>query len=186
MRVISGSARGLKLITPIDNKVRPTTDRVKESMFNIIAFDIYGSRVLDLFAGSGSLGIECISRGAEMAYFCDKDRDSIKIIRENINKAKFQKEAEILECDYKFAISKLENRNEKIDLIFVDPPYYEGLFNQIIADLEKSSILKESSIVVVEHDAKTKIDDGALLKKYKEKKYGLTALTFYAVGDNNE
>ncbi|WAW14218.1 16S rRNA (guanine(966)-N(2))-methyltransferase RsmD [Peptostreptococcus equinus] len=183
MRVISGSARGLKLSAPANDKVRPTTDRVKESMFNIISFDICDSVVLDLFSGSGSLGIECISRGARKAYFCDKDKESIKLIKENIKKSRFENKSEMFECDYKLALSKLQAKGEKIDIIFVDPPYYEGLFEEVLKNIEVANIIKDSTIVVVEHDAKTEIVDGTLLKKNKEKKYGLTKLTFYSVGE---
>ena len=101
MRVISGSARGLKLNTPGDDRVRPTTDRVKESMFNIVQDWVYDSQVLDLFAGSGALGIEALSRGASQAVFCDNSLDSIKIIKSNIEKARVVDRSQIVSGDFK-------------------------------------------------------------------------------------
>ena len=108
MRVISGSARGLKLNTPSDDRIRPTTDRVKESMFNIIQDWVYDSQVLDLFAGSGALGIEALSRGAKEAVFCDKSLDSIKIIKSNIEKARLVDRSHLLNCDFKKCLSDME------------------------------------------------------------------------------
>ena len=186
VRVISGSARGLKLNTPGDDRVRPTTDRVKESMFNIIQDWVYDSQVLDLFAGSGALGIEALSRGASQAVFCDNSLDSIKIIKSNIEKARVADRSQIVSGDFKRCLRDMEAKNQSFDMIFVDPPYYEGLFEEVLDTIRSCKILKKDGIVIVEHDAKKPIGQVEGLEVYKEKKYGITMLTFYCLEDDDE
>lgn len=186
MRVISGSARGLKLNTPGDDRVRPTTDRVKESMFNIVQDWVYDSQVLDLFAGSGALGIEALSRGASQAVFCDNSLDSIKIIKSNIEKARVADRSQIVNGDFKRCLRDMEAKNQSFDMIFVDPPYYEGLFEEVLDTIRSCKILKKDGIVIVEHDAKRPIGQVEGLEVYKEKKYGITMLTFYCLEDDDE
>lgn len=186
VRVISGSARGLKLNTPGDDRVRPTTDRVKESMFNIIQDWVYDSQVLDLFAGSGALGIEALSRGASQAVFCDNSLDSIKIIKSNIEKARVDDRSQIVSGDFKRCLRDMEAKNQSFDMIFVDPPYYEGLFEEVLDTIRSCKILKKDGIVIVEHDAKKPIGQVEGLEVYKEKKYGITMLTFYCLEDDDE
>lgn len=186
VRVISGSARGLKLNTPGDDRVRPTTDRVKESMFNIVQDWVYDSQVLDLFAGSGALGIEALSRGASQAVFCDNSLDSIKIIKSNIEKARVVDRSQIVSGDFKRCLRDMEAKNQSFDMIFVDPPYYEGLFEEVLDTIRSCKILKKDGIVIVEHDAKRPIGQVEGLEVYKEKKYGITMLTFYCLEDDDE
>ena len=186
VRVISGSARGLKLNTPGDDRVRPTTDRVKESMFNIIQDWVYDSQVLDLFAGSGALGIEALSRGASQAVFCDNSLDSIKIIKSNIEKARVVDRSQIVSGDFKRCLRDMEAKNQSFDMIFVDPPYYKGLFEEVLDTIRSCKILKKDGIVIVEHDAKKPIGQVEGLEVYKEKKYGITMLTFYCLEDDDE
>lgn len=186
VRVISGSARGLKLNTPGDDRVRPTTDRVKESMFNIVQDWVYDSQVLDLFAGSGALGIEALSRGASQAVFCDNSLDSIKIIKSNIEKARVVDRSQIVSGDFKRCLRDMEAKNQSFDMIFVDPPYYEGLFEEVLYTIRSCKILKKDGIVIVEHDAKRPIGQVEGLEVYKEKKYGITMLTFYCLEDDDE
>ena len=186
VRVISGSARGLKLNTPGDDRVRPTTDRVKESMFNIVQDWAYDSQVLDLFAGSGALGIEALSRGASQAVFCDNSLDSIKIIKSNIEKARVADRGQIVNGDFKRCLRDMEAKNQSFDMIFVDPPYYEGLFEEVLDTIRSCKILKKDGIVIVEHDAKRPIGQVEGLEVYKEKKYGITMLTFYCLEDDDE
>ncbi len=186
VRVISGSARGLKLNTPGDDRVRPTTDRVKESMFNIVQDWVYDSQVLDLFAGSGALGIEALSRGASQAVFCDNSLDSIKIIKSNIEKARVVDRSQIVRGDFKRCLRDMEAKNQSFDMIFVDPPYYEGLFEEVLDTIRSCKILKKDGIVIVEHDAKRPIGQVEGLEVYKEKKYGITMLTFYCLEDDDE
>lgn len=186
VRVISGSARGLKLNTPGDDRVRPTTDRVKESMFNIVQDWVYDSQVLDLFAGSGALGIEALSRGASQAVFCDNSLDSIKIIKSNIEKARVADRSQIVSGDFKRCLRDMEAKNQSFDMIFVDPPYYKGLFEEVLDTIRSCKILKKDGIVIVEHDAKKPIGQVEGLEVYKEKKYGITMLTFYCLEDDDE
>ncbi len=186
VRVISGSARGLKLNTPGDDRVRPTTDRVKESMFNIVQDWVYDSQVLDLFAGSGALGIEALSRGASQAVFCDNSLDSIKIIKSNIEKARVVDRSQIVSGDFKRCLRDMEAKNQSFDMIFVDPPYYKGLFEEVLDTIRACKILKKDGIVIVEHDAKRPIGQVEGLEVYKEKKYGITMLTFYCLEDDDE
>lgn len=182
MRVISGKVRGLKLNTPKNEDVRPTTDRVKESLFNMINHYVMESDVLDLFAGTGSLGIECLSRGANKCVFVDVSKESISIAKSNIKKARVENESTILNLDFKDAINKLKIQNNKFDLIFMDPPYYKNMFIDALEKVDEASLLKEDGIIVIEHDSKDSFPDEIRnLIKTKSKKYGNTTLTFYAL-----
>lgn len=184
MRVISGKVRGLKLNTPKNEDVRPTTDRVKESLFNIINPYIMESDVLDLFAGTGSLGIECLSRGANKCVFVDVSKESISIVKSNIKKARVENESTVLNLDFKDAINKLKIQNNKFDVIFMDPPYYKNMFIDALEKIAEVSLLKEDGIIIIEHDAKDKFPEEVKnLTQTKSKKYGNTALTFYTLED---
>lgn len=180
MRVISGKVRGLKLNTPKNEDVRPTTDRVKESLFNMINPYMMESNILDLFAGTGSLGIECLSRGASKCTFVDVSRESIALVKSNIKKARFENESEVLNLDFKDAISKLKIKNNKFDVIFMDPPYYKDMFIDALEKIDNANILEEDGIIIVEHDTKDKFpEEIGSLEKSRDKKYGNTTLTFY-------
>lgn len=149
MRVISGLARGTKLKTIDEMTTRPTLDRVKESLFNILQNQIKNSVVLDLFAGSGALGIEALSRGAAKAYFCDTNRDAINVIKENLNKTRLISKAEVFNVDYKKA---LNNINESFDLIFLDPPYKLDIAVDALKSIINNNLLKSEGIIVIETD----------------------------------
>ena len=180
MRVISGKARGLKLNTPKNDDVRPTTDRVKESLFNMINSYIMDSEILDLFAGTGSLGIECLSRGANQCIFVDNSKESINIVKSNIKKARVENESIVLNLDFKSAINSLSLKNKQFDVIFMDPPYYKNMFSDALSAVDNNNLLKEDGIIVVEHDTVDKFPDNmGRLYKSREKKYGNTTLTFY-------
>lgn len=180
MRVISGKIRGLKLNSPKNDDVRPTTDRVKESLFNIISPYIMDSDILDLFAGIGSLGIECLSRGANKCIFVDNSNESINIVKSNIKKARVENESIVLNLDFKSAINSLSLRNQKFDVIFVDPPYYKNMFNNVLNGIDHNNLLKRDGIIVVEHDTEDKFPDNiGRLYKSRDRKYGNTTLTFY-------
>lgn len=184
LRVISGKARGLKLNTPKNDDVRPTTDRVKESLFNIINPYIMDGDILDLFAGTGSLGIECLSRGANKCVFVDLNRSSIEIVKSNIKKARVESNSEVLNVDFKAAIERVKNNSYKFDIIFMDPPYYKNMFFEALEKIEKSNILKEDGIIVVEHDTKQEFPENiGKLINYRSKKYGNTTITFYRMED---
>ncbi|QUH26228.1 16S rRNA (guanine(966)-N(2))-methyltransferase RsmD [Serpentinicella alkaliphila] len=180
MRVISGKAKGLKLIPPNDMKVRPTTDRIKEAIFSSIQGYIDGSVILDLFAGTGSLGIEALSRGSSKAYFVDSSKESIKIINDNLGSTKLKDDAEVLFMDAKLAIKKLARDDVKLDIIFLDPPYREALIESIIIDLVDNNLVKENTIIIAEHEIELALSEEIKsFYKFKEKKYGKIIISFY-------
>ena len=172
MRVISGLYRGRKLDTLKGDNTRPTTDRVKESMFNLIMFYIDNSKVLDLFSGSGSLGIECLSRGAKSVDFNDNNKESINIIKKNLQNMKG--EYKIYSTDYKSLISK--KANSLYDLIFIDPPYNFNIESELLASFVRLDILKTDGIIVYETNRPIELNNDNY-EIVKEKKYGITYVT---------
>ena len=181
MRVITGSARGCRLKELEGLETRPTTDRVKEGLFNIIQFDIEGRKVLDLFAGTGQLGIECLSRGAASAVFVDRRADAVKLIRENLKATSLTDRAKVVSGD---SVEFLKSLREKFDLIFLDPPYEAGLLEPAIA---KFDILSPHGIIVAEHPAGRVLP--ALTEPYrlhKTYRYGKIALSVYRRSGNEE
>ena len=180
MRIISGSARGTKLYTLEGMDTRPTLDRVKESLFNIINPYVMDNNVLDLFAGTGSLGIECLSRGANKCVFVDKSKESMAIVKSNIKKARVENESTTLNIDFKSAVTSLGRQGEKFTIIFMDPPYYKNMFIDALSSVDENNLLEEDGIIVVEHDTKDSFPENVgRLYKSREKKYGNTTLTFY-------
>lgn len=155
MRIIGGKARGTKLYTLEGDNTRPTLDRVKESLFNIIQRDIQESIFLDLFSGSGAIGLEAVSRGAKKAILCDKSKDAINIIKKNIEKTHFQEQIEL----YQLPFEKLLNDKikEKIDIIYIDPPYKtDFVYNAIKIILDKN-LINDDSIVIIETDEEQRV-----------------------------
>ncbi len=152
MRVISGKLRGKEVKGYLIDGVRPTMDRVKESMFAIIQDDIEGSICLDLFAGSGNLGIEAISNGAEKCYFIDNNNKAIKIINKNLENLNIKDKAVVIEKDYMEALSYLKEKNIKFNIVLLDPPYDELVINDILKYLYKSRLLKRNAIIVCEYE----------------------------------
>lgn len=174
MRVITGIARGRKLKTPENYDIRPTTDNVKESIFNIIQFDIEGRRVLDLFAGTGQLGIECLSRGAESAVFVDSDRAAVQIVKDNLKSCGLK--GTVVQED---AIGFLR-RCGKFDLIFVDPPYDSDLYEPVLKTIKSVDILSESGIIICEARREKALPDMTEpYRKKKEYRYGRVKLCLY-------
>ena len=147
MRVITGSARGRRLRELEGMETRPTTDRVKEGIFSALQFDIEGRRVLDLFAGTGQLGIEALSRGAASAVFVDRRADAVKLIRENLKVTELTDRAQVVAGDSMEYLSRLR---EKFDIIFLDPPYEAGLLEPAIAQIARFDILNPHGIIVAE------------------------------------
>lgn len=174
MRVITGTARGHRLKTPENYDIRPTTDNVKESVFNIIQFDIEGRRVLDLFAGTGQLGIECLSRGAAEAVFIDENTAAVKIVKANLKTCGFT--AAVLQQD---ALSYLRHCG-RFDLVFVDPPYDSGLYESVLETINSVDILSDGGIILCEsRREKTLPDMRDPYRKKKEYNYGRVKLTVY-------
>jgi 16S rRNA (guanine(966)-N(2))-methyltransferase RsmD len=172
MRVITGTARGRRLREPAGMDIRPTTDKVKEAMFNIIQFDIEGRRVLDLFAGTGQLGIEAMSRGAANAAFVDRDKTAAKLVRENLDKCGLRGSVHQAE-----ALSFLAGCGQ-YDLIFVDPPYDAGLYGPVMDAILKFDILPEGGIIVCESRREAELPELAELER-RDYNYGQVKLTVY-------
>jgi len=177
MRVISGKAKGHKLVAPKSARVRPALDQVKEAIFNIL-FDVTDARVLDLFAGCGSIGIEALSRGASNATFVDDWGPAIDTIRKNLDHCKLTGSAKVMKMPVAKAVKILDSKNEKFDLIFVDPPYEKNLVDKTLKQLADSSLLHEDSIVVVEHHPKEPISEHKSLALTDSRKYGQTHISF--------
>ena len=150
MRIISGTARGRKLKEPQGLDTRPTTDKVKESLFNIIQFELEGRRVLDLFAGTGQLGLEALSRGAEHCTFVDMRREAAALVRENIQLCRFESQVRVVQEE---SLSFLSVCREKFDVVFLDPPYQSGLLEKSLEQLIRFDILREHGIIVCESGA---------------------------------
>lgn len=176
MRIISGKNKGRKLKTLEGMNTRPTADRVKESLFNILNNKFIDSVVLDLFAGSGALGLEALSRGANRCVFVDSSKEAIKIIQENIKACRFDEQSTVLNMDYLVAMQKLTK--QKFDIIFVDPPYLNNI-ELVVLDKIKSLLL-DDGILIIETDEKTLLPESINgLVKNDERKYGRTILHFY-------
>ena len=180
MRIITGKARGLHLNVPKNYDVRPTADRVKESLFNIIGSKIVDAAVLDLFAGSGNLGLESWSRGAQLVQFVDNSRVSLRLTESNIQKCRAEAECKVLKHDAEAAVDLLYKQGQRFDLVFVDPPYNKGWVQKILVKLEKNPILAESGWLVAEHsmhdDIAIAVSDGYEI--FRRQQYGETVLTF--------
>ena len=177
MRVITGTARGVQLKTPEGMNTRPTTDRVKEAMFSIIHFDIPGARVLDLFGGTGQLGIEALSRGAASAVFVDAGDQPCKLIRENLKRCKLESNANVIRSDY---LQYLERCTDRFDIVLLDPPYAEVFLENAIKKITEIDILKSGGIIVAERPVeKALLCEIPGFTKSKDYKYGKTLLTLY-------
>lgn len=157
MRIISGSARGLKLVTLEGTETRPTLDRVKEPLFSIIQAQIKDARVLDLFAGSGALGLEALSRGAQNAVFTDISKRAVEVINQNIKKMKFEEKSVVLNQSYEKTLKDLASESKEFDLIFLDPPYASGLLENAIQEIISYNLLSKEGIIVVETDMESEL-----------------------------
>lgn len=155
MRVIAGTARRLKLKTIEGKDTRPTTDRIKETLFNMIQWKVPGAEFLDLFSGSGSIGIEALSRGAKEACFVENNRAAAGVIRENLNFTRLSESAMVMECDAATAIRRLCGKGKIFDIIYMDPPYNMEWEKQILAVLADSDILDKDTVIIIEADKDT-------------------------------
>ena len=177
MRVITGTARGRRLLEPEGMDTRPTTDRVKEGIFSSIQFEIEGRRVLDLFGGTGQMGIEALSRGAAHCTFLDLRKEAVGVIRENLKRTGFAEEAAVVQGDY---LAFLTRCKEKFDLIFLDPPYASGLLEQALEEIARFDICRRHGIIVAESAAdKTLPPLSSPYSIYREYRYGKIKLTVY-------
>lgn len=177
MRVITGKARGVVLKTPEGMQTRPTTDRVKEALFSIIQFDLPGAKVLDLFGGTGQLGIEALSRGAAEAVFVDAREDACRLIRENLRRTKLEKEGRVVRSDY---LDYLKRCREKFGIVFLDPPYAEVFLENSLKMITEIDILRSGGIIVAERPVGKDLPwDFPGYTRSRDYKYGNTLLTLY-------
>lgn len=184
MRVISGTARGKKLNSLEGMNTRPTLDQVKEALFNIIQFDIADKNVLDLFAGSGALGIEAISRGAKSATFCDNSIDAIKVIQTNLQNTRSIDKATILHKDYSLALKYLAKNKMQFDIIFLDPPYKTDFADKAIEEILKLNLLSKEGYIILETDDTKKEEkiNKEGIEIFDKRKYGRAILIFIRKG----
>ena len=177
MRVITGKARGIQLKTPDGMQTRPTADRVKEALFSIINFDVPGAKVLDLFGGTGQLGIEALSRGAASAVFVDAREDSCKLIRENLKRTKLEQDAKVIRSDY---LDYLNSCREQYNIILLDPPYAEVFLENAIKRITEIDILQSDGIIVAERPLGKELPwEFEGYTRSKDYKYGKVLLTIY-------
>ena len=177
MRVITGKARGVVLKTPAGMATRPTADRVKEAMFNIIQFEIPAARVLDLFGGTGQLGIEALSREAKSAVFVDERDDACKLIRENLKRTKLEQFGKVVRSDY---MAYLKNCREKFDIILLDPPYAEVFLENSLKMITEIDILQSGGIIVTERPLGKELPwEFPGYTRSRDYKYGNTLITIY-------
>jgi len=182
MRVIAGIRRGFRLFVTKSSATRPTTDSTKEFIFNVAASSFEGCVVLDLFAGTGSLGIEALSRGAAKAVFVESSRDACKVLIQNLKKCKFESLAEVVVAPADRAVKILGRRNETFDFIFADPPYDSNLAVKTMEWVNMFQLLKKDGLLTVEHRDAIDFDNSAL-SLVRSKKKGDTTVSFYAHGN---
>lgn len=177
MRVITGKARGVVLKTPNGMATRPTSDRVKEALFNIIQFDVPAARVLDLFGGTGQLGIEALSREAKSAVFVDEREDACRLIKENLKRTKLERYGRVIRADY---MAYLRTCKEKFDIILLDPPYAEVFLENALKTITEIDILQTGGIIVAERpNGKELLLDFPGYSRSRDYKYGNTLITIY-------
>lgn len=180
MRVIAGTARSVPLLSRDGLDTRPTADRVKQAMFNIIQFEIEGRQVLDLFGGSGQLAIEALSRGAAGAVIVDESKEAVSIIRRNLTKTKLSERAEVVCSDY---MEYLHHAKKRFDLVFLDPPYREKTLENALNRISEIDILKSGAIIVCEKSVEKVLPDSfGAIRKTGEYRYGATGVTIYRAG----
>lgn len=174
MRVIAGKARRIQLKSMEGMNTRPTTDRIRETLFNMLSQDIYGSHFLDLFSGSGAIGIEALSRGAASAVFVENNRQAVQCIRENLLKTRLLQEAVIMPMDCASAIHRLEAERQYFDIVFMDPPYNRQFEREMLELMKHASFIDEDTMIIIEASLETDFDwleasgyELTKVKKYK-------------------
>ena len=185
MRVISGKSRGKKLVSLEGDNTRPTLDRVKEALFNKIQFSVQDATVLDLFAGTGALGVEALSRGAKEVVFCDKVQEAIEVIKQNVTNTNNLDKSIIMNKDYKVVLENMSKQNKKFDIIFLDPPYKTNLAIESTQKIIMGNLLTEDGTIIIETDDINKEKEILEIEKVKiidKRKYGSVWLIFIRKG----
>lgn len=183
MRIVGGSRRGMRLNSVPGTTTRPTGDMVKEALFNMLGDRMPDGTVLDLFAGSGALGIEALSRGAARAVFVEKDRRAAKVLRENVRRVGFESKSRIVIGDVFILLERSHRLGGPFDLIFADPPYRKQLATETVGAVGTAKLLAEGGLLIVEHDPQEELPSrGENIKQIRSRRYGNTTLTFYEGG----
>ncbi|MEW6192657.1 MAG: 16S rRNA (guanine(966)-N(2))-methyltransferase RsmD [Bacillota bacterium] len=186
MRVIGGSAKRRRLLTPPGRSIRSTADRVKEALFNILAAKTPGARFLDLFAGTGSVGIEALSRGAARVVFVERSPRALTIIRENLRRTGFGDRAVVFAQDALVALSVLGRRGEQFDVIYIDPPYGRGYEAKALAVIGSRGLLAPGGVAISESDCRDNSPEVENLTLFRRERYGDTVLSFYRAAETRE
>lgn len=182
MRIIAGKLKGRKLAAPRDNAIRPTTDKVKEAIFNMLQQYTEDAVVIDLFSGTGNLGLEAISRGAARCYFCDRSRESISLIRENIKHCGVEDQSVLMTGDY---ADNLDRIREKADIILLDPPYQKDLLENCIRKISQLDLLQEDGVIAAERGNREDLQEEiGQYVMFKEKRYGTIRISLFAKNEN--
>ena len=184
MRIIAGEARGRRIEAPEGRNTRPTLDRIRENMFNILQADIPGSRILDLFAGSGALSLEAISRGAASAVLVDSDRKAHMVQKQNAEALRFTDRIRLFYCDWTKAVNALLEEKGKFDIVFLDPPYAMTDLRSVFTSL--IPLLEEDSIIVLEHEAGKSVTVQQEFTILKDRSWGFCAVTVYRMKAEGE
>lgn len=184
MRIIAGNARGRTFDAPKGMDTRPTLDRVRENVFNILQMKVRGAKVLDLFSGSGAMAFEAISRGAEAAVLVDHDRIANTVEKQNALKLHMNEQCTILNCDWKMALQLLAGRGQRFSVVFLDPPYAMHDMTTVFKAL--SSVIVEDAVIVLEHEAKTFPSTPDGFELYDNRKYGIASVSFFRKWKNKE
>lgn len=180
MRIIAGTARGRTIESPKGRDTRPTLDRVREAIFGAIQFDVENACVLDLFAGSGALGLEALSRGARHAVFCDVSVDACRIVEKNIADLGFSDRSLVVRSDALMALDRLANEKREFSIVFLDPPYASDIYQSAIEKLSALGLLTDGCLLILEHDRRREPEITVQgLKKLKQHRYGDVAVTKY-------
>ena len=177
MRIIGGSARGRSIVAPAGSKTRPTQEYVRESLFNIIRWDLQDARVLDLFAGTGALALEAVSRGAKDAVLIDMDRDACQAIKKNMETSRLGAQCRLIPRDYEQAMAQLAREGQRFDVVFIDPPYRMENTGEMCAELYDRGLLSERFLIVVEHRRGMPPLLDLRFEAYDLRKYGDTEIT---------
>lgn len=177
MRIVAGEFKGRRIEMPVNNDIRPTSEKVKEALFSIITGNVPDAVCVDLFAGTGSLGLEAISRGASKCYFGDNSRSSIELVRRNVEYCRAEDRSVICFGSYEKVLNKI---SEPVDIFFLDPPYKKGLYEDCIQIISELELLSEEGIIVTEHDTRDEFpEEIAGFIKLKERSYGSKTITIY-------
>ena len=179
MRIIAGAFRGRRLHAPKGDRIRPTADKVREAVFNMIAGEVQGAKVLDLFAGTGAMGLEALSRGAHFCFFVDNGSEAVSIIRENVQMCASQDRSRIIQAPAASAIRRLGSENELFDLIFMDPPYAKGYIDKTLEIV--GEVARNDALVIAERHIKDKPPQvPAIWRKDRDRRYGDALISIYS------